>query len=102
MAFMFPLSRGRSTWLATLAAFAAAAAVAAYVSAAPTPQLGSLSTVNLCALRAGPKKGDVRFVEKQRYCKAGELRVQVLGEGSTQAALGLTGAGASAAGSRSA
>jgi hypothetical protein len=95
-------SRTRSVWAAAIAASLALGAVAAYGWAAPSPQLGSLATVNLCARKAGPKKGDVRFVEKQRYCKANELRVGVLGEGSTQSALGFSGAGASATGPRSA
>lgn len=82
---------------AGLALFMAIAAVAAYGSGVQSPQLGSMSTVNLCVRRAGPEKGTVRFVERRIYCKASELRVRVLGEGSTQGALGIASAGASAA-----
>jgi len=95
-------SRARSIWVAALAAFLALGAVAAYSYAAQSPQLGSMSTVNLCVRKAGPEKGTVRFVEKRLYCKAYELRVRVLGEGSTQGALGLSGAGSSATAVRSA
>ena len=98
---VFRSPRTRSTCAAALAAFLAASAVAAYSSAAQSPQLGSLSTVNLCVHRAGPEKGTIRFVEKRRYCRANELGVQVLGAGSTQAALGLSGTGASTAAVRS-
>lgn len=85
--------------IAGLAACMALAAVAAYASA-PSPQLGSMATVNLCVRKAGPEKGALRFVQKKGYCKPAELRVGVLGEGSTQAALGYDGA--YAAGSRAA
>jgi hypothetical protein len=95
----FPLRLGRTA--AGLAVFMAVAAVAAYGSATPNPQLGSLATVNLCIHKAGPEKGAVRFVQKKSYCKAAELRVGVLGEASTQAALGLDRTGTYAAGSRS-
>lgn len=94
----FPLRLGRTA--AGLAAFMAVAAVAAYGSATPSPQLGSLATVNLCVRKAGPEKGVIRFVQKRSYCKAAELRVGVLGEASTQAALGLDRGGAYTAGSR--
>jgi hypothetical protein len=91
----FPLRFGRTA--AGLALFMAIAAVSAYGSGVKSPQLGSISTVNLCVRRAGPEKGAVRFVERRAYCKASELRVRVLGEGSTQSALGIAGVGASAA-----
>lgn len=74
-------------------AFFLLAVAAAYGSSAQSPQLGSLSTVNLCVRKAGPEKGTVRFVQKRSYCKAGELRVRVLGDGSTQSALGLEASG---------
>jgi hypothetical protein len=80
-----------------IAAAVALAAGAAYSSAVQSPQLGSMSSVNFCVRKAGPEKGAVRFVERRSYCRAYELRVKVLGEGSTQAALGLAGAGASVA-----
>lgn len=96
----FPLRLGRTA--AGLAVFMAVAAVAAYGSSTPGSQLGSLATVNLCVHKAGPDKGSVRFVQKKSYCKAAELRVGVLGEASTQAALGIDRGGAYAAGSRSA
>jgi hypothetical protein len=83
-----PLPRVRAI-VALLAAFLLLGSIAAYASSAPSPQLGSLSTVNLCVRKAGPEKGDVRFVQKRSYCKPGELRVRVLGDGSTQSALGL-------------
>ena len=91
----FPLRFGRIA--AALALLMAIAAVAAYGSGVQSPQLGSMSTVNLCVRRAGPEKGTVRFVERRVYCRASELRVRVLGEGSTQGALGIAGAGASSA-----
>jgi hypothetical protein len=102
MVAFFRFRRTGSLGAAFCAAFLAAAAVAAYGSAAQSPQLGSLSTVNLCVHRAGPEKGAVRFVEKRRYCKANELGVQVLGAGSSQAALGLSAVGALPAASRAA
>jgi hypothetical protein len=74
-------------------AFFLLAVAAAYGSSAQSPQLGSLSTVNLCVRKAGPEKGTVRFVQKRSYCKTGELRVRVLGDGSTQEALGFGGSG---------
>lgn len=73
--------------VAGLAGCMAIAAVAAY-AAGPTPQLGSMATVNLCVRKAGPQKGEVRFVQKKGYCRVAELRVGVLGEASSQAALG--------------
>jgi hypothetical protein len=92
MTVAFLLPRLRSIACA-LAGFLLLAGVAAYSSSAQSPQLGSLSTVNLCVRKAGPEKGTVRFVQKRLYCKAGELRVRVLGDGSTQGALGLGGSG---------
>jgi hypothetical protein len=95
-----PFSSRMRSIAAALAAFLVLAGVAAYSSSAQPAQLGSLATINLGVRKAGPEKGTVRFVQKKVYCGVGELRVQALGAGSTQAALGIERSGALAAGSK--
>jgi hypothetical protein len=85
----------RARWLAlALAGFLLLGAAAALTSSAQTSRMGSLSTISLCVRKAGPEKGAVRFVQGKQPCRAGELRVEVLSNPSTQDVIGFREGGA--------
>jgi hypothetical protein len=91
------LHLSRVRWLAlALGGFLVVAGVAAYGSSAQSSRLGTLSTIDLCIVKAGPEKGSVSFVQRKQRCKPGEMRVQVVSGSSKQDVLGIAASSGSA------